>query len=87
MKIIDNPFTIAFGKEPYTIVSRDNDLKEIYSSFSSDHPESDVYILTGIRESGKTVLSLSGENRGNLAGRRGAVIFNRPGKSLMCIAI
>ena len=55
MKKMDNPFTIAFGKEPYTIISRENDLKEIYNSFSSDHPESDVYILTGIRGSGKTV--------------------------------
>ena len=51
----ENPFTIAFGKEPYSIISRENELNEIYSSFSSSMPESDVYILTGIRGSGKTV--------------------------------
>ena len=51
----ENPFNITFGKEPYSIISRNEDLGKIYSSFESENPNSDVYILTGIRGSGKTV--------------------------------
>lgn len=50
-----NPFNITFGKEPFSIISRNNELSEIYNSFSQDNPSTDVYILTGIRGSGKTV--------------------------------
>ena len=52
---MQNPFNINFGKEPYSIVSRENELKDIYDSFSSERPFSNVFILTGIRGSGKTV--------------------------------
>ena len=50
-----NPFNITFGKEPFSIISRNNELSEIYNSFLSDSPNTDAYILTGIRGSGKTV--------------------------------
>lgn len=52
---MNNPFNINFGKEPFSIISRENDLQEIYDSFSSDNPFSYVYILTGTRGCGKTV--------------------------------
>ena len=52
---MQNPFNINFGKEPFSIISRENELHEIYESFSSDYPFSNVFILTGIRGSGKTV--------------------------------
>ena len=52
---MQNPFNINFGKEPFSIISRENELHEIYDSFSSENPNSNVYILTGIRGSGKTV--------------------------------
>ena len=52
---MQNPFNIAFGKEPYSLISREGDFQEIYDSFSSDNPSTNVYILTGIRGSGKTV--------------------------------
>lgn len=52
---MQNPFNINFGKEPFSIISRENELKEVYESFSSESPFSNVYILTGIRGSGKTV--------------------------------
>lgn len=52
---MQNPFNINFGKEPFSIISRENELHEIYDSFSSEYPFSYVYILTGIRGSGKTV--------------------------------
>lgn len=51
----DNPFNITFGREPTSLISRSGELEEIYSSFSSKSPNSQVYILTGIRGSGKTV--------------------------------
>ena len=50
-----NPFNINFGKEPYSIISRRNELQSIVDSFSSEDPNSNVYILTGTRGSGKTV--------------------------------
>ena len=51
----ENPFNITFGKEPFSIISRENELSQIYDSFESDEPNSNVYIFTGIRGSGKTV--------------------------------
>lgn len=50
-----NPFNINFGKEPFSIISRENELHDVYESFSSDYPFSNVFILTGTRGSGKTV--------------------------------
>ena len=56
---MQNPFNINFGKEPYSIISREYEISEIYDSFSSDNPFSNVFILTGIRGSGKTVTMTS----------------------------
>ncbi len=50
-----NPFDITFGKEPYNIISRKGDLAPVYRSFEDEQPNSQVYILTGTRGSGKTV--------------------------------
>lgn len=52
---MQNPFNINFGKEPFSLISRENELHDVYSSFSSDNPFSNVFILTGTRGSGKTV--------------------------------
>lgn len=52
---MNNPFNINFGKEPNSLISRENDLFEVYDSFSSNNPFSNVFIITGIRGSGKTV--------------------------------
>ena len=51
-----NPFTLTFGKEPDCSVSRAVQADEIIADFSSERPESQVYILTGVRGQGKTVL-------------------------------
>ena len=51
---MNNPFNINFGRIPPSMISREFDLEKIYNSFSSDNPFSFVYILTGIRGSGKT---------------------------------
>ena len=51
----ENPFNITFGKKPFSIISRENELSQIYDSFESEKSDSNIYILTGIRGSGKTV--------------------------------
>lgn len=63
MPPLTNPFTITFGKEPLSIISRESDFKIIYESFSSNEPDSEVYIITGTRGSGKTVSMTSISNK------------------------
>mgnify|MGYP003323285672 CR=1 FL=1 len=55
MDNILNPFDITFGKEPISLISRENDTNIIKESFLSKQPDSQIYILTGLRGSGKTV--------------------------------
>lgn len=55
-KVLNNPFNITFGERPSNFIPRNNEIKEITTSFDSGNPESKVYILAGPRGSGKTVL-------------------------------
>lgn len=55
----DNPFSLNFGKEPYKMISRQARIDEIIDTFGSDMPSSVVYIITGVRGSGKTVTMMS----------------------------
>jgi len=52
----NNPFTLIFGKEPASSIPRDDILSEIVMDFSRPNPTTQVYIITGARGSGKTVL-------------------------------
>ena len=52
----NNPFNITFGEEPENYIARTSETNQIENSFNSDVPESKVFILTGPRGSGKTVL-------------------------------
>ena len=56
MKDKKNPFTIAFGKKPVRFVSRPLQTNGIIEDFASETPSSYVYMLTGVRGSGKTVM-------------------------------
>lgn len=56
---MSNPFTLTFGKKPLNYISRNNDTKIILDSFLSENPSEQVFIITGIRGSGKTVLLTS----------------------------
>lgn len=51
-----NPFTLSFGRKPYEYISRISQTEEILNDFGADHPVSQVYMLTGVRGSGKTVM-------------------------------
>ena len=53
---INNPFNITFGEEPSNFIPRIAELNQITASFDSETPESKVYILSGPRGCGKTVL-------------------------------
>lgn len=52
----DNPFTLTFGKQPSQYIDRYECTNEILSAFESDYDISNVYLISGIRRSGKTVL-------------------------------
>ncbi len=50
-----NPYTLMFGKEPIQMISRVTDSEDIYRNFLSDISPQQVYMITGVRGSGKTV--------------------------------
>ncbi len=53
---MDNPFNATFGELPQSFVSREKDIATIRTAFGGDNPESKVYVISGARGSGKTVL-------------------------------
>lgn len=62
---MENPFTLTFGKEPVSFISREQETAEIMEGFRQEHPDNQVLMLTGVRGSGKTVTltSISNEFR------------------------
>ncbi len=52
----NNPFSLMFGKSPYSIIKRYGQFQEIFNAFNSEHPSTYTYLITGIRGSGKTVM-------------------------------
>ena len=53
---MDNPFNISFGKKPYQYISRFMQSHKVIDTFTSENPSTNVYLITGLRGSGKTVL-------------------------------
>lgn len=51
-----NPFTLSFGKEPIELLSRPIQTNLIIDTFDDNFPSSQVFMITGPRGSGKTVL-------------------------------
>lgn len=49
-----NPFVLTFGKKPTQFISRPKDIQEIIDNFSAETPSKQVFMITGIRGSGKT---------------------------------
>ncbi len=52
----NNPFTLTFGTEPIQYINRNTQTNEIISTFSGEMPATNVYMISGVRGSGKTVL-------------------------------
>lgn len=56
MDITNSPFTIRHGVMPKLYIPRYEKLNEIVDVFNSDYPSTPLYMLTGVRGSGKTTL-------------------------------
>ena len=53
---MSNPFSLTFGREPASLISREMQVNEIIESFDEPNPAIQVYMITGVRGSGKTVM-------------------------------
>lgn len=51
-----NPFSIVFGKKPVQYISRLSQTNQVIDDFTSENPSTQVYMITGVRGSGKTVM-------------------------------
>ena len=51
-----NPFSLAFGREPFEVVSRTAQTQKVIDAFERGDGGSQAYIITGLRGAGKTVL-------------------------------
>lgn len=54
-----NPYTLIFGKKPHQIISRVAQSVEIIETFREEPSSQQVYMITGIRGTGKTVFMTS----------------------------
>jgi Cdc6-like AAA superfamily ATPase len=52
----DNPFSLMYGKPPYSIIERREQVENIIDTFNSNMPSTYAYMISGVRGSGKTVL-------------------------------
>lgn len=59
MATSDNPFSLFFGKQPLQYIDRLSQTESVISTFGSDNPSTQVYLVTGVRGSGKTVMMTS----------------------------
>ena len=60
---VGNPFTISFGKKPLEEIARPVQTTEILDAFTSIPINQQIYMITGVRGSGKTVLLTDISNR------------------------
>lgn len=60
---MNNPFTLSFGKKPLQYISRISQTNEIVENFNAEQPSNQIYMITGVRGSGKTVMmaNIAGE--------------------------
>lgn len=52
---LNNPFTLTFGKEPVQLIRRNVQSEEVSNAFLNEPRTQQVFMITGIRGSGKTV--------------------------------
>ena len=53
---MQNPFTLTFGRSPLESVDRPVQINEIIDAFTADTINQQMFIITGVRGSGKTVM-------------------------------
>ena len=53
---MQNPFTLTFGKSPLEPVERPLPTMEIVDTFTAETVNQQMFIITGVRGSGKTVM-------------------------------
>ena len=51
----ENPFTLTFGQKPIEFISRTDQIGKIINTFDMENPSNMVYMIAGVRGSGKTV--------------------------------
>lgn len=60
---MNNPFSTTFGIEPKETISRQYEFSQIEDDFKRDLPSSKVYLITGVRGSGKTLSMIKLKNK------------------------
>lgn len=62
---MSNPFTLSFGKKPLQYISRIVQTNQITEDFCAAVPSNQIFMITGVRGAGKTVMmtSIAGELR------------------------
>lgn len=53
---MSNPFTLVFGKSPLESVDRPKQIFEIMDAFTSENINQQMFVITGVRGTGKTVM-------------------------------
>lgn len=53
---MNNPFTLSFGKKPVQYISRIAQTNQIIENLQAKTPSSQIFMITGVRGSGKTVM-------------------------------
>ena len=56
---MNNPFSLSFGKKPLQYISRISQTNQILETFRSAVPSNQIFMITGVRGSGKTVMMTS----------------------------
>ena len=60
---MQNPFTLKFGRSPLESVERPVQINEILEAFTADTVNQQMFIITGVRGSGKTVMMTQISNK------------------------
>ncbi|MBR1759445.1 MAG: ATP-binding protein [Lachnospiraceae bacterium] len=68
----NNPYTLLFGKEPIELISRPIQKMQIIDAFEAEPASQQIFIITGVRGAGKTVLMTEVAN--TLANKEGWVV-------------
>lgn len=71
---MENPFSLTFGQKPAELISRNNQLDQIITTFEMERPSNHVFMIAGVRGSGKTV-SLS-ELSDHFSGKKDWIVIN-----------